>query len=234
MLANYIYVTHMVEELSDICRIRLIKEAGNPTDICEILVQEIEHRMEDLTELQERLSGYLDGTKRTRRAPVEIIGTLANALFGIMSREDAEHYDQQIEQLKSDSGRNINVVTRQASILENTIDIFNETTSELTQRLEKLKGAFTTYLDINPKTRQNQREWTTRLNTLATITSLAISRYEASTLRILRLLEDLTKGNPFVTKEQLRKDLENINKVLNKDETLPINLQMDNIQSIII
>lgn len=92
-----------------------------------------------------------------RRAPVEIVGTLESALFGILSREDADKYNEWIDSTEKASRRNIKLIREQNSILESTVNLFNESSSVLKIRLNWLEGYFNDTLDTNESMTLNRR-----------------------------------------------------------------------------
>lgn len=232
-------VEHIVKTAKDICMSKLA-ENDKDKHICVSTVEELEAKALEVRQTQEKIYAF-DHEERKKRAPLEIIGTLANSLFGILSREDADKYNTLIDETRAKSARNLNLISEQTSIIEATVNIFNETSSQFKERLANLEEIFATAMNADPgtvwqhikswtrdgeqETKWNKKAWELQFNSIINLAIIHLDKYEKTSTRILQTLSNLMEGNlfPFITKKQLAHNLEEIGKQLSKEEALPIN-----------
>lgn len=238
------HLDHMIKKAKEIC-IKELASNGEDSHICSTTTSELEQKLEELRQGQEKIRAF-DQQERKRRAPLELVGTLANSLFGILSREDADRYNTLIDETRAKSVANLDLITEQTSVIEATINIFNETANSFKERLSNLESIFTMTIDGNPaslwakfkeymndegaeRKKWNKKSWEIQLNAVTSLAIISLGKYERSTIRILETLSNLMEGNlfPFITRKQLTQNLEEIGKRLAKEETLPINPFVD-------
>lgn len=233
------HLKHIIHKAKEIC-VNKLGENDTNKHICASTMEEMEAKLVDVEQTQEKISAF-DHQERKKRAPLEIVGTLANSLFGILSREDADKYNELIDETRAKSIKNLNLISEQTSIIEATVNIFNETSNQFRERLTNLEKIFATALDANPETiwqtikswtkdgehedRWNKKAWELQFNSITNLAIIHLDKYEKISTRILQTLSNLMEGNlfPFITKKQLTKNLEDIGKQLSKEEALPIN-----------
>lgn len=219
-------LNQLVEKADLICQ-KELKQWPPEKHICASTIEELQKRLEDLAEMNVKIRSFDE--RRKRRAPVEIVGTLANALFGILSREDADKYNEWIDSTEKASRRNLKLITEQTSILESTVNLFNESSSDLKSRLNRLEGFFTDTLDKDRSNPFNKKWWAIQFNSIISLIITSLDRYEKTSLHILYIISNLMEGNlfPFITNKQILIDLEEINKNMTREEALPINPYTD-------
>lgn len=200
--------------------LRELAKYKNDTHICTETMAELDKRVVELEETNEKIKSF--NSHRKRRAPLELIGTLANSLFGILSREDADRYNGMIEEAKSSSRKNLNLISEHTSILEAAINVFNQTSIEVRDKLNRLEQMFGQPLN---RAESNERWWNIQINSVTSLAIVSLDRYEKTAIHILYIVANLIEGNlfPFITKAQIAQNLEDINKNLTKEEALPIN-----------
>ncbi|XP_023289352.1 uncharacterized protein LOC111674183 [Orussus abietinus] len=111
-----------------------------------------------------------------RGAPLSFVGTISKALFGTLSSEDAEYYNQQLNQLEMDQSHLSQIVGNQTHIVrsefQNIHQRLDNLTQETTRCLEVAKGIAK---ELNQQSLEKHREayktaiwrWITALGSLA-------------------------------------------------------------------
>lgn len=68
---------------------------------------------------------HLLGHQRPKRSPFNFIGTISKTLFGTLDADDAERYNNAIEQVENDEKEILNLLDVQTQVVQDTITNFN-------------------------------------------------------------------------------------------------------------
>ncbi|XP_037930984.1 uncharacterized protein LOC119665808 [Teleopsis dalmanni] len=121
------FIKNATNSLATIC------DQMNGYNDCWILVDQFK-----MTNLEMLSASMILQPKRKKRGAIDIIGNVANAVFGVLDSEYAKQMAQTIQQLKDNDGHLIHLLKNQTSILDSTINImkkdrqFAQSTFELT------------------------------------------------------------------------------------------------------
>lgn len=85
-------------------------------------MQEIEHK----NQLLYKGNKYM----RHKRAPLDIIGTIANRLFGVLNQEDADNIAAHIDRVKTYENHLMDLLKNQTSIIESTTNVIKKQRTE--------------------------------------------------------------------------------------------------------
>jgi len=80
---------------------------------------------------QEQTLKSLTRTDRTKRALIDIAGTVFKTLFGTLDAKDGEYYDTAINKVNSNEKELLNLLKQQSHVVQTTIANFNATVSSL-------------------------------------------------------------------------------------------------------
>lgn len=143
---------------------------------------------------------------RYKRAPVEIVGSIAKSLFGILDAESAKTYDNEINKLAKDSNYQFDV---EASL-----------NSQQKRDLETKKAIDSLQAQI--KEREYLFEF--EFNGLTDIVTLALLHHEEMTQTIIKLLSNVLHGKvtDIIPPKPLRETLKSIVPHLPPNTALPI------------
>lgn len=167
---------------------------------------------------------------RTKRAPLEFVGGLMSAVFGVMDSKDADRYNMQIEKLRADSRFQNELIRQQTTIVESTIQTTNSSILEMRARMMELRN------DINSMKREwidgsNDLYMKTHFNMMAHLTTLALLYHLDMAEAIVRILshDSHDRMTNLIPGERLRKHLTEINREMPKNKELPIDIERENV-----
>ncbi|XP_037928763.1 uncharacterized protein LOC119663179 [Teleopsis dalmanni] len=167
--------------------------------------------------------------KRKKRGAIDLVGNIANAVFGVLDSEYAKNMAQTIQQLKNDDKHLLNLLKNQTSILDSTLNIMKrnqqqyQTTFELT--VERLN-------DVKAKMLEEDKEiynlklhqFFTAISTQLLSVTTSIQFYESA---ILGVLTDTNHGkiSPLLlTPKQLMNEVTTMREHLRSTMQLPVNM----------
>lgn len=170
---------------------------------------------------------------RNRRAPLEIIGTAAKTLFGILDAESAKNYDQQIDNLATNSNIHFDLLKRQTMLVENIIQHQKSSIEETQKELDRITQTVNK-LYASAGTEIADLKITAQFNTLSSAVSMAMFQLETMADDIIHLLTNAIHGHTtnIIPIQTLQESLKKIASQLSKTETLPIQIERENILSI--
>lgn len=169
---------------------------------------------------------------RSRRAPIEIIGSIAKGLFGIMDAESAKEYDAQIDRLKNDANFQFDLIKKQTSLIDNVIQRQNASIRQNQMHFEQIANSIKEIHNISTETKELRV--IAKFNMLSTAISLVLSQQESLADDFIRLLSSAIHGQTttIIPKQVLINSLKEIESLLPKTEILPLNIVKENVLSI--
>lgn len=113
----------------------------NVTKDCGPITEEINVIM---TEIEEFNSRWFYNKKkigsREKRGLLNIIGEVSKALFGTLSESDAEEYLKEFENLKKSGALRDQILKKQTSIIQSSVNLIQATTEQLEEKNRQLKS----------------------------------------------------------------------------------------------
>lgn len=166
-------INESIEKLENMCseKIETEKTKGNGT--CSILIQQLKRQCFTLEHKNNIIRAYQTRKDRRRRAAMEIVGTLAHGLFGILDADTARHYDGEIDKLKQNNKYQIDLMKRQTLIIEKTVKLQNITANDNSNKLQTLINS----IELIKKEQQGHistLQWENYFNSISIFTNLLI------------------------------------------------------------
>lgn len=201
--------------------------------ICTYIIKQLKNQEDHINTRDNIIKSFETPKKRNKRAPVEIIGTAAKYLFGILDSESAEKYDRDINNLKTNQSYIYELTKKQTTLIEGLITLHNTTLSEVQNELI----AVNTYIREMEKRKDNQMDTfhtITQFNSLASSITLTFMHHEEMARKIYNLLTNTIHGKitDIIPTDQLKINIRDISKHLNNNIILPINMENENIYEI--
>lgn len=221
-------------ELHHICSNKIADSQTTEAEICHLALGELYIASQSIHRKMEAIYSFQHILKRSRRAPLEIIGTLSHAIFGLMSQKEADEFNQQINRLKADNKYQKELLKKNLIIADNTVHVMNSTFADLGDRMKKLNNELVNNIDAT-KTQINLLQWKTQFNTLSNSAILLLREHDRCIGEILKLLSHTLKGeiSELVPLAQLRFNLQIIREHLGENEELPIKLESENLYNVL-
>lgn len=123
-----------IRSLSELC------EQGTrlsiPAGLCNATIQQLKHQLIESEQINEVLYQQNENIRiRSKRAPLEIIGSIANGLFGILDQDFAEKYERQIKNIQENEDVLRELLRNQTSITEKTINVIKKSSEAVNHQL---------------------------------------------------------------------------------------------------
>lgn len=221
----------LIDQSEKVC-IRMREEN---TDNCGLVAEVNRLQMEEIIELNRLFSSH---GGRQRRGLIDGVGTLAKFMFGVMDSNDAQFYNEQIDQLKEDQLVTRQIDEQQTTVIKSVVEYFNSTVEKLQENEEELRRTVEKLIIVVNK----WQEFTALERSLAIRHEMnEMFQFVASKLTVFRAKQTLlvqavtmvhhqpnvpSLVHPTMLLEQLQK----IQQKSGKDVELPIDPQSDNLR----
>lgn len=206
---------------------------NNTKHVCSLIIRQLNQQQEHINTRDSIINSFENKKQRISRAPIEIIGTAAKYLFGVMDAEDAEKYNNEISKLKKDTAYMKDLTIQQTTLIERTISTQKTAISELQSHLISIS---TFMEEVANKTSYAYSELNSvaHFNTLSTAVTLMIIHHEELANKIFNLLTNTIHGKitDVIPSLHLKQNLREVALHLVHEKRLPINTETDNIYSI--
>lgn len=201
--------------------------------ICTFILNQLKIH-EDHINTRDNIIRSFETTKiRNKRAPIEIVGTAAKYLFGILDAESAEKYDMDIQNIKNSQNYEHELVKKQTTLIEGLITIHNTTISEVQSDLIAV-NKFIQEMEKRVNNQFDKIHTTTQFNSLASSITLTLMHHEELSTKIYNLLTNTLHGKitDVITPTALKTNIKDICKHLKNNIILPTNMENENIYEI--
>lgn len=192
-------------------------------NVCHTILELLKSRLSQIQETENIIQSYQSSKTRKRRAPLEIVGSLASYLFGTLDQSDADRYDTKIAELEQNQSFHRQMIAEQTTIMRSELNLHNQTYSEVKSKLDKfsneLKG-LTGWLAF----KEEQLELQSRFTSLVHLAHLIADHHDGITDAVLNLLSTISRGRVvgLIPIKQLASGLTEIADNLESDTELPI------------
>lgn len=220
-----------IEDLRSICKEPLMaSDHAIAGQLCNTIVKQFDSHFATLQGKTETMKTFRVNPRRNKRAPLEFVGGLMSAVFGVMDAKDADRYNSQIDKLRVDAHFQNELIRQQTTIVESSIQTQNSSIHEMRARMTELRD------DIL----EMKEEWIegsddlymkTHFNMMAHLTTLALFYHLDMAEAIIRILshDSHDRMTDLIPAERLRKHLIDINREMPKNKELPIDLDRENV-----
>lgn len=163
---------------------------------------------------------------RSKRAPLNIVGNIASALFGVLDSEYAEKLSATIDNIKGNEAHLLELIKNQTSLIDSTENVLKRDEEAIQGQLRIVDLRLNEIIDrINNYTEKlHQQKMTELFSTLALEVILMSSNYQRAQAAILDVLIDTHHGkiNPLLlTPNQLKQEMTTIKDHLPSSLRLP-------------
>lgn len=207
-----------------------IAETGNlckskQLSSCHMHVQLFEKTMKRLISEKGLLENFL-AQGRSKRGLLNIIGDGAKILFGTLSDADGQRYDTLIDQLTDKQKKLTDIVSRQTSIIQNTIHTLNDTLGHV-EHNEQLLAKSMDWLKKDLTEQRNTLQEHILFESHSDILSLLIHLCQIEMNNLLNAVVAAKQGivHPFlITSDQILRQLQTVIGLLPSGKTFPIDV----------
>lgn len=211
----------LIDTLDQMCNELIHKETAT-INHCELTIQHLKIHKKHIKNRIDLIRSF--EPTRYKRAPVEIIGSVAKSLFGILDAESAKTYDGEINKLTKDANYQAELIKQQTSIIEATIASHRKFDLEVKNAIASLQAQIGSL----------KQTYDFEFNGLATATTLALLHHEEMAQSITKLLSNVLHGKvtDIIPPKQLEKSIKQIPHHLPANMELPINWETESIYHI--
>lgn len=193
------------------------------------------------TALEQKITSQLNQinptlNKRTKRGLINGLGTIFKSITGNLDQDDAERYDQMIQSLMTNQDKLKTITLNQASLLQKSIDTFQNNTKKLWRNEQEL--ALKVELIENIIKQEKAYVYNVEQMFLIHVTA---TQFAQAFQRIYDILERLeiaitfaklnTFHNSMVEPTDLLSEIVNIRKIIESNYRLPFEPKLENILS---
>lgn len=210
------------KRLEKICTGGIANKSAELSEACKITLAHASNHLQSVERNREIIESYNSAHKRFKRAPLNVIGSLANSLFGILDQEDAAKYDTQIQRLKKHQDFAVELMRQNTLISERIIRTVNTTFADVNRKLKNLE------MNIQElKNHTDAVELTTIFNMMTNALTIIFVDHNQLNGEIRNILAPTLRGEitEIIPINQLKHDLRNIEQNIDKDEELTINIE---------
>lgn len=203
---------------------RLCKDVARmdpTTTSCKILSQQFGIH---LAEIQETNGMLFHQKQRSKRGIINGVGTLFHYAFGLLDDEVANHYNDQIDSLKTNEQYLLTLIKNQTSVVDATAQIFQQNIEGLKTQFQQLEDHIQ-LIDITSNWDRQKNGLTQKLNTISSYSILMLMRFRHTQSILLSMLTSIQPGtiHPTILKPQtLIEQISIIQNNLPKQLTLPL------------
>ncbi|CAD7085394.1 unnamed protein product [Hermetia illucens] len=157
---------------------------------------------------------------RNRRSPLDIVGNIANKLFGILDSDYAAYLEGEIEKSRANEHYLHTLMKNQTSLLETTTNLFKTERNHIQEQFKAIHDYLKQHSEgINSATQQEI------FTTYCIRTMMALQTYQDTQRALWDIMLDLQHGtiNPLlVTPQQLQEQITLIQKTVPPNLRIPI------------
>lgn len=199
------------------------------TDSCDMTLTHAANHLESIQRNRDIIGSYDSIPIRRTRAAINIVGSLANSLFGILDQEDAARYDAEIQKLKTNEKFATELLKQNTVITERIIKTVNATFFDVNRKLKELEA---TIEDLDNQT--DSIKISTIFNMMSNTLTLIFIDHDQLNTEIRNILAHTLKGEitDIIPVNQLKHDLQHVESQLEKGEEIAINLENESIYHI--
>jgi len=201
----------------------LCQQKTNDTT-CSFLIRYFE---EEQATLETKL--HLISTKRTKRGAVDVVGNLANSLFGVLDSNYEAKMSETINELRANDHHLDNLIKNQTSLIDSTINIMKQTQLNSKAKFDELDDRINQLLYGHAlDTPLSEVHFTSAILTLAVQMFITVSTLQGIQSSIMDVLIDSHHGklNPLLlTPKQLKTEVIRIKSHLPQHRELPIDAE---------
>nr|XP_041632609.1 uncharacterized protein LOC121502842 [Drosophila kikkawai] len=160
---------------------------------------------------------------RQRRSPLDIVGNVANSLFGVLDSKYAEDMSKVINDVKSNEDVLMMLLKNQTSILDSTINVVRKSNSATNDRIRNIEQQIDALTRERGKYQGNYLQQAFMILT-AQLTLLAngMQRMQNEITNVLTDIRHRTISPMLVSPQQLRDQLDQIREHIPPDQQLPV------------
>ncbi|XP_055840955.1 uncharacterized protein LOC129908485 [Episyrphus balteatus] len=166
-------------------------------------------------------------SSRVRRGALNFVGNVANALFGVLDDEYANHMSTTINTIKQDEGHIVTLIRNQTSIIDATINIIKANEQETSSRFDAINENLKQFAGIVNDIRQQYHNERLRqlFNSIALQLLLVSSQFQRTQASLIDVMIDTHHGriNPqLISPIQLKQEFTRIKANLPSSVRLPV------------
>lgn len=192
---------------------------------CMPLLDQFRHLVLELNQDNELLTSKHTGS-RSRRGAINLVGNIANSLFGVLDSQYAEDMSKNIAQIKTNEDYMMKMLKNQTSIIDSTINIMKKDQELIKQKFEQLDNQFT---QIIKRTNNNTEElyqhkiqhllssWAIHM----TLISTTLHRTQAAIIDVITDSHHGKISHLLLSPQQLQRELQKIRAHLPQSSHLP-------------
>lgn len=226
-------INEYIKELQKICNVNIKNSTSENKKLCELIVKQFNDHLTAINHKENMFNAFQGKvSKKRKRAALEIVGTLANAIFGVLDADTGRQYTKDIVTLQNDANFQAELSKKQTMIVEGSIKLQNLTFNEIREKLGNLSNEIKKIGTLSKQA--SDEEWKIHFNSLAHITTLVLLHHNSLNNEVLKLLTHTVKGEmtDLIPPDQIKSSLIAIKEELQTDEQLPIDIGNDNIYRI--
>lgn len=222
-------IEHFYNRLTKICDRTSTSGQEDFANTCHLAISHVKYHMEKVLESRNIIKSYNSFTIRKRRAPLNVVGSLASSLFGVLDQSDADRYNSEIMRIKNDQNYQNELLKKQTLITERLTQSTNITLSEIITGLTKINDSLTDLI-----TSKNWSAIRQNFNAITATLALILIDHDQITDEIKSILSHTLKGEviDLIPINQLRDNLNVINGKIAKNEEMAIDLKMESVYNI--
>lgn len=196
-------IENFVNILSNKCTAK-----NEETNFCDTVLGQLKHQFLEC-EHNDKLIFDQTMHSRSKRSYFNIIGNVAHGLFGLLDNEFAEKYEEDIAKLKINQNHAQELIKKQTSITDATINLFRNNTNSVLKEFMKFEDRMKIQ---NNKT--SAKEEVIALATATIIHMVGLQRVQSQILDMLTTIHHGRVGTSLLTPVQLKSQLDLINQNL--------------------
>lgn len=213
-----------IDQMKYLCHQGVLKTMG----YCNTTVIQFAHTISSIEAKNQLLKTNKDLlVPRQKRSPFNIVGNIAQALFGILDSNFADRYEEHIKGVKKNEDYLLKLLKNHSSIMEATANIIKKNEEDVRNQFQ---GFQKDLKNIAANSEQRQMFFT-----LALHTTLAISNYQRTQDTLLNLVVDTQHGliaQELLTPTQLQEQLSLIRRSIPNQLSVPRIEEADNLLQI--
>ncbi|KAH8240381.1 hypothetical protein KR032_010024, partial [Drosophila birchii] len=160
---------------------------------------------------------------RQRRAPLDIVGNVANSLFGVLDSKYADDMSETINNVKSNEDVLMMLLKNQTSILDSTINIVRKSSSATNERIKTLEYQIGAINQERGKYQGGHLQQAFMILTAQlTLVATGMQRMQSEIANVLTDVRHRTISLMLVSPKQLRVQLDQIREHIPPDQRLPV------------
>lgn len=196
-------IENFVNILSNKCTAK-----NEETNFCDTVLGQLKHQFLEC-EHNDKLIFDQTMHSRSKRSYFNIIGNVAHGLFGLLDNEFAEKYEEDIAKLKINQNHAQELIKKQTSITDATINLFRNNTNSVLKEFMKFEDRMKIQ---NNKT--SAKEEVIALATATIIHMVGLQRVQSQILDMLTTIHHGRVSTSLLTPVQLKSQLDLINQNL--------------------